>query len=136
MRETETFLSGIRAHLDAHVRDPAEALAAAVRFSLDAATDSALLKTILTAAPAGTEELLPLLTTQSEPVIAAASRMVADYAREHWPELGLHDDELEFLVETIVRLTVSHIVLPLAPPARTARRVGWLVERAVARPGR
>jgi AcrR family transcriptional regulator len=135
MRETEAFLSGIRAHLDAHPDDPPRAFAAAVRFSLEAAKASPLLRTILTARPEGTDELLPLLTTRSEPVVMAAARMLAGYAREHWHGLGLDDDELEFLVETIVRLTVSHIVLPLDPPAKTARRVGWLVERALARPG-
>ena len=41
----------------------------------------------------------------------------------------LPDDDLEFVADTVVRLTVSHIVTPSAPADVTARQIAHLVDR-------
>ncbi|MFJ2060489.1 hypothetical protein ACIOMM_31770 [Streptomyces sp. NPDC087908] len=53
-------------------------------------------------------------------------------ASEAWPEV---DEESRGLaVEVVVRLTVSHIVQPVAPPEESARRIAAITER-IAYPG-
>ena len=38
-------------------------------------------------------------------------------------------DDIEFVADTLVRLTVSHIVSPAAPADVTARSIAHLVDR-------
>jgi AcrR family transcriptional regulator len=130
-RETERFLAGVERELAAH-DDLAEAIAAAVEFTLRAAAGNPLLRAILTATRGGAEELLPLLTTRSAPILSASTELLLGYARDRWPDLGPPDDELELIAESMVRLTVSHIVLPTGPPERTAAQLRLLVERLLA----
>jgi AcrR family transcriptional regulator len=131
MRENDAFLTGIREQLDARPGDVPEAIAAAVRYTLESAAENPLLRAILTATRPGAENLLPLFTTRSQPILDAATAMLLAYAHEHWAEVdGRSEDDVAFLADTVVRLTVSHIVLPLARPQDTARRVGRLA-RAV-----
>jgi len=131
-RETERFLTGIRERLDAHPGQVVEAIMAAVEYTLNAAADNPLLKAVLTATRGGSDDLLPLITTQSEPIQTAATTMLTAYAREHWPQLGLDDEELGIVLDSLVRLTVSRIVLPLATPAEAARQIGWLISHVLA----
>ncbi len=58
--------------------------------------------------------------------------MLHAYAVEAWPDV---DEESRGLaVETVVRLTVSHIVQPVASPAETAARIARITAR-IAYPG-
>ncbi|KWX05451.1 TetR family transcriptional regulator [Carbonactinospora thermoautotrophica] len=127
MRETERFLLGVREQLDAHPDDLGEAVAAAVTYTLRRAADNALLKAVLTSARGGPEDLLPLLTTRSEPVLHAARAMLTATVRDRWPSLETADVDLA--IDSVVRLTVSHIMLPLEP----AEETGWRLARLVLR---
>jgi hypothetical protein len=53
--------------------------------------------------------------------------MLDAYAARVWPEVDA--DSRDLAVETIVRLTVSHIVQPSGPPEQTARRIARVVVR-------
>lgn len=126
-RETERFLTGVAGVLDEHDADPQAAIAAAVHFTLAEAADNPLLHAVLTSTRGGADSLLPLLTTRSGPLLGAATAALSGWFAEHFPALA--DDEVAEGVDAVVRLVVSHLVLPAAPPAETARRLARVVTR-------
>jgi len=126
LREMETFLAGVRTELDAHRDDLVEGIVAAAEYALTAAASNQVLKEILTGGTGPDGDLLPLLTTQAEPFLAIANATLTAYVRQDWPDLGLDDEELSTALDAVVRLIVSHIVLPVDPPERVARRIGWI----------
>ncbi|MGW1513496.1 TetR family transcriptional regulator [Streptomyces sp. NPDC002394] len=131
-RELEGFLLGIQRELDAHRGQLEEAAAAGVGYTLQQAVDNPLIKGVLLAARGGEDDLLAYLTTRPEPVFGTAMTMLDAYATEAWPDV---DEESRGLaVETIVRLTVSHIVQPVGPPEESARRIARITAR-IAYPG-
>ena len=73
LRETARFLTGMTEVLEQHSTDIAAGILAAVEYVLAEAEASPLLRGILTSARAGDDELLPLLTTRSAPVLGAAT---------------------------------------------------------------
>ncbi|ROO86920.1 TetR family transcriptional regulator [Actinocorallia herbida] len=127
MREVERFLEGVAENLDAHRADARAAFTAAVAYTLVAAADNPLLKAILTSARGGDEALLAHLTTRSEPLIDSATAMLDAYSADAWPQVAAADREMA--VEAAVRLTVSHIVQPVAAPDTTAARIALAVVR-------
>ncbi|SEC15950.1 TetR/AcrR family transcriptional regulator [Streptomyces sp. TLI_105] len=131
-RELEGFLVGIQRELDAHRGELEAAAAAGVGYTLQQAVDNPLIKSVLLAARGGEDDLLAYLTTRPEPVFGTAMAMLDAYAIEAWPDV---DEESRGLaVETIVRLTVSHIVQPVASPEESARRIARITAR-IAYPG-
>lgn len=125
MRETERFLDGVAECLRRHPRKLATAVSDAVGYTLLRAAEDPLLHTVLTSARGGDDSLLPLLTTRSEPVLHAASAALREYADEHYPHLD--PERVAAVVDNVVRLTVSHIVLPADPAHVIAGRLGQLV---------
>ena len=100
-REVERFLAGVREGIAAHPGDVVTALGAASRFALEYGETSAALRAILT--PGDDPELLRLLTVRPEAVLAQASRAVSD---------ALDGAVSEGAVDTMVRLTMSHLLQP------------------------
>lgn len=134
MREAERFLDGVATTLDEHPDDLLDAITAAVEYTLTEAEVNPLLKAILTATRGGATELLPFVTTRSGPILAAATRVLLTYLNDHWPEIELDEAERTLVVESIVRLVVSHLVMPLAPAADVARQISWLASRILHEP--
>lgn len=99
-REVERFLVGMRDAIAAHPESTIDAVGAAARFALEHGETNAVLKAILH--PGHDAELLELLTVRPEAALAQASRAVAD-ALGHPPES---------MVDTMVRLTLSHLLQP------------------------
>jgi AcrR family transcriptional regulator len=126
--QTEWFLGRIQAELDEHPDDPIAGIRAAVTFTLDAGADDPLLKAALSGAR-GSSELLPLLTTRAEPMLTASRRQLTAYLNDHWPELA-HRDVL-LVADSLIRLTVSHLVLPLVPSETVADQLAELAARAL-----
>ncbi|MFR9804487.1 TetR family transcriptional regulator [Pseudonocardia sp. RS010] len=122
LRSTERFLDEIEQAL-AGEADLHTAWVAAVRGALARAEDTPLLKTLLT----GDEGTPELFGTDSEPIVVAARERAAGYLRRRWPELD--PDAVGLAAETAARLTVSHIVLPLAPADVIAEQVAIVVTR-------
>jgi AcrR family transcriptional regulator len=122
LRETGRFMEGIVAELDAH-DEPREAVEAATLFTFAQAAANPLLKAVLT--PGGDEELLPFLTTRSEPVLLTARRTLAEHLRRHWPDTD--PGEVTVAAEAAVRLVLSHLMMPTDPPEVVAERLGRLV---------
>ena len=147
-RETDRFLAGVAAVLEEHTADAGAtstadagatstadagaAIAAAVRYTLVQAEASPLLRAALTSTRGGDDSLLPLLTTRSAPLLAAASAALSGWFGEHFPELD--DATVAEGVDAVVRLVVSHLVLPAAPAEETARRLARVATRYLAVP--
>lgn len=130
LRETEQFLSGI-AEVLRRYPEPRRAVTEAVRFALKQADASPLLRAILTSARGVNQELLPLLTTDAAPVFRAASDTLVTWFTEHSPQFARAD--VETAVDVLVRLTVSHIVMPAEEsPAETAARLADVALRLIA----
>lgn len=115
MRETDRFLAGVGARLDRNFSEPAAAIQAAVSYALTEAKRSPLLKAILTTTSHRSDSLLPLFTTRSRPLLERATDVIAGWWQEAFPSAYLVDTRDS--IETVVRLVVSHVVLP-ARPAR------------------
>lgn len=126
-RETEHFLAGVGDVLEQHTHDADTAIAAAVRFTLLEAEANPLLRVVLTSTRGGDDSLLPLLTTRSAPLLEAASAALTGWFAEHYPDLD--DVTVAEGVDAVVRLVVSHLVLPAAPAEETAQRLARVVTR-------
>lgn len=127
LRETEAFLAGTLRHLTAHRADLVTGVAAAATFALRRAEDNALLRAILINARGGEDELLPMLTTRSEPILRLAAEGLTDFIVEHLPDRDRA--EVTIGAESVVRLIVSHLVLPLHSTEEYAAHIALLVER-------
>lgn len=131
LRETHRFLDGVHEVLDRHRTDGvAAAVSAAARYAFRRAADDPLTKAILTSARG--ESLLPFLTTRSEPVLVASRNAIVGFVLDTRPELD--PAEVGMIAEAAIRLTVSHIMLPLAPAEVVAGQLGQIVERYLERP--
>lgn len=132
-QELETTLDGIRDRLDEH-QDILAAVTHALAWALQMTSDHAALQRILSEAREGEPQtLLPLLTTRAEVAIIPAADTFETYARERWPELlgDASDPPPRAVVESLVRLLVSHIVLPTGPPEDTAHVLAVLTVKAL-----
>jgi len=131
LREAARFLAGIDELLAGFEGQPQEAVERAVLWTLEQASNNPLLKAALTGARGGSDELLPFLTTRAEPLLAAASEQMVRFLSAHWPDLVV--GEVRLVAESVIRLTVSHLVLPTEPVERTARSLALLVARVLRR---
>lgn len=124
LREAGRFLDGTETAMSAYAGGVHDAVAAAVEFALHESADNPLMKAVLTD---DTAALLPFITTRAEPIVAEARERIATYFRSHWPELPTRD--LDLATEVMVRLTISHMILPTEPVETTASRIAHVVER-------
>jgi AcrR family transcriptional regulator len=133
MREAERFIAGTERALDeAHPDDPIQSVATATLYTLRTAADNPLIKAALVDESG---ELLPFITTRGEPVIAAARASFENYYSTHWPQLS--PAAITLAAETIVRLTISYLVLPAEDPAETvAARLAELARKLLQEEGR
>lgn len=128
MREAQRYMTGAEAAMVDHDGSPAEAIGSAVEFTLREAAANPLLKAVLTD-DAGS--MLPYLTTRAEGILGAVRQQIATYCGEHWPALAV--DDVALAADTVVRLTVSHLVLPGARPEQTAHAIASIVDRLLPR---
>ncbi|MEV6830182.1 TetR family transcriptional regulator [Amycolatopsis sp. NPDC051102] len=126
LRTASEFLDGIRQRFET-----ADGLLAgihhAVVYTIEHARENRLV-----AAALGTEageDLLPLLTTRGEPILTAAADLAAEQYREFEP--GLSAEAAALLAETVVRLSLSHLVLSTHSAAEAADAVTAVMEPAI-----
>lgn len=127
LRETERFLEGIATELAAHADDARAGIEAAVAFTFEEADRSPLLHAVLTSTRAGDDSLLPFLTTRSAPLLEAATSALTAWFAEHSPDISHRD--VEEGVDALVRLVVSHLVLPATNRSGTPERLARLAMR-------
>lgn len=132
MRELDRFLAVVAAELDG-ADEVVPAIRSASERILVMAQRNPLLHAVLSSAHSGTSELLPYLTTQAEPLMHAATAMLAERLPARFPDLGLGEAELEVAVDTIVRLVLSHVMQPGKPAAETAEDIAWISARLLRR---
>lgn len=132
MRELERFLAAVNDELDRH-DDVVDAIGSAAEHLLEMAAENRLLHAVLSSAHGGTNELLPLLTTHSDPIIEAATVLIAERIPQRYPDLGLEDDHLAAAIDSIVRLVLSHVMRPGKPPSEAAADISWIAGRVLAR---
>ncbi|QNN54484.1 TetR family transcriptional regulator [Nocardioides mesophilus] len=138
LRELERFLDIVGTELDAHT-DLVQAIRSAAEKTLLMARDNPLLHAVLASAhsvsrgndPAPSNELLPFLTTDAQPLIEAATRVIAERIPERFPEVDLDAHERDVAIDAIVRLVLSHVMQPDANPAATADDLAWIVARVL-----
>ncbi|GAA3555111.1 TetR family transcriptional regulator [Amycolatopsis ultiminotia] len=107
LRTAAEFLDGIRLRFE-DAESLTTGMHGAVVYTIEHARENRLI-----AAALGTEageDLLPLLTTQGEPILAAAAELAARQYLAFEPRLSAESAAL--LAETVVRLSLSHLVLP------------------------
>lgn len=126
LRTAAEFLDGIRQRFET-----ADGLLAgihhAVVYTIEHARENRLV-----AAALGTEageDLLPLLTSRGEPILTAAADLAAEQYREFEP--GLSAEAAALLAETVVRLSLSHLVLPTHSATEAADAVTAVLEPAI-----
>lgn len=129
VREGTRFLDGVEQAVRAHLDDPRAALSAALGVFLTAAAEDPLVRTLLT--DDGTGGMLPLVTTQSQPVVAFASARLTEVIHDGWPQVRRPDAEL--LAECLVRLAISYAMLPKDPPDAAITTVMTLIEPYIER---
>lgn len=126
LRHTQRFLAGVGEVLAEHAADTAAvAVAAAAQYVLRRGADDPLLKAILTAQ--GDEALLPYLTFRGERGLVESRDVLVEHLRRHCPDAAAVD--LVVISEAVVRLAISHLLLPLAAADTVAHQLGELVGR-------
>jgi AcrR family transcriptional regulator len=123
MREGDRFLLAVEEAVLAHLEDPPTALSAAFEVFLTAAAEDPLVRTLLSGE--GTDSLLPLITTQGEPVVTRATARLSEIILSGWPAVRSTDAQL--LAECLVRLAISYTALPAGPTGMTAASVTTLL---------
>ena len=130
MRELGRFLEVVRSRLLEH-DDFVEGIEGACEGALSMGESNPLLRSVISSIHQRENDLVPLLTTESQGVIDVAKATISGVVHEKHPDLGLTDDQLDGAVEAIVRLVLSHIMRPSYSPAEAARQIGWIAGRVV-----
>ncbi len=131
LREAERFIETVEAAIERHLDDPAAALQAALHAFLSSASEDPLIAMLLE--DDGTGGMLPLLTTRSGPVLDWARQRIADAIGSGWADVAERDATL--LAETIVRLAISYVTVPIGSPKQAVqdavRLLQPFIERAI-----
>jgi AcrR family transcriptional regulator len=129
LRELELFLEVVDSAFRDNPEDLVRAIEAAAFRVLELARTDPLLHAILSSSQGADSELLPLLTTNSEPLLGAAGEMIRAHVASYDVHLEAH--RVEALIDMVVRLVLSHVMAPTAQPAQTAETIAWIADRVL-----
>lgn len=129
LRELEIFLEVVDSAFQDNPEDLERAIEAAAFRVLDLASTDPLLHAILSSSQGADSELLPLLTTNSEPLLGAAGEVIRQHVSRY--DLHLAGPRIEVLIDMVVRLVLSHVMQPTALPAETAETIGWIAKQVL-----
>lgn len=132
LAELDRFLSVVNHAFDRHPDDLVAAIEDACTAVLEVAQGNDLLKAVVSATHGADTELLPLLTTHAESLLAVAKGVVSERVAAYDVPLAGH--RLEAAIDIVVRVVLSHVMQPSGSPADTAADVAWVAAR-VLRPG-
>ena len=118
--EIEGMLAEVEAEVRAKSDDPRRALRAAFELFLRLASDEPVVRIIVADTEGG--ELIQLLTSVGR---AVATDQVSGLVVDVWPQVSAGDAKV--LAETLVRLAISHALLPTDDPHRTAEGITRLI---------
>lgn len=129
IREGSRFMDAVERAIGEHADDPLAALTAALERFLTIATTDPFVRLLLD--DDGTGGLLPLVTTQSRPLLDWASKRVAGTIHVHWS--GAVPADVQVLADTLVRLAISHVTAPRHRPTQTAAIITQLLAPSIER---
>ena len=129
LTELDRFLQVVSAAFDRHPDDLVGAIRAASRGVLELAQNNRLLHAVVSATHGADTELLPLLTTHAESLLAAAKLVVADKVAPY--DVQVDAAHLEAAIDMVVRVVLSHVMQPSDSPAETADDIAWISARVL-----
>ena len=115
MREAERFLTAIEEAVTSHVDDPRQALTSAAELFLSLVSTHPMVRAISTQEG---EELVALATTRGGALLTGMTDRLSELIQSNWPQVDPSGSRL--LAATLVRLAISHAVLPTGEPEQTA----------------
>ncbi|MGW2783643.1 TetR family transcriptional regulator [Streptomyces populi] len=133
-RETDEFLIGLAAVLDAHRGRLVPALEAAVAHALEQVAVNPFVGAVLAATRGGTDALLPFLASRPEPVFSSTRRLLRAWFGETVPQTA--EDRRAEAADLAVRLTLSHMLLPSHDPGTTPSHIARTVCAVLGAPER
>ena len=119
-REVARFLDGVRRAIATHPDSIENGLGAAARFVLEHGKSNAVLQAVIR--PGRDPELLELLTVRPDAVLAQASDAIS----------AAIDGVSEALVDSMVRLTLSHLLQPTVGVDEAVARIRGTVRGLLA----
>jgi AcrR family transcriptional regulator len=129
LAELDRFLGVVAQAFDSHPDDLIGAIEAAAHGVLDVAQGNDLLKAVVSATHGADTELLPLLTTHAESLLAAAKLVVAERVAAY--DVGLDPERLDAAIDMVVRVVLSHVMQPSGNPVATAADLAWIAARVL-----
>ena len=129
LAELDRFLGVVSDAFDDHPDDLVGAIEAAARGVLELAQGNDLLKAVVSATHGADTELLPLLTTHAESLLAAAKLVVAERVAPY--DVPLDPARLDAAIDMVVRVVLSHVMQPSDAPATTAADLSWIAARVL-----
>jgi AcrR family transcriptional regulator len=129
LHELDRFLGVVSLAFDDHPADLVAAIRAASTGVLELAQDNQLLHAVVSATHGADTDLLPLLTTHAESLLAAAKLVVGERVTPY--DLGLDARHLEAAIDMVVRVVLSHVMQPSGRPADTADDLAWISARVL-----
>jgi len=122
--EVQHFAERVRSALFAHGADARAGCYAGILITLEDATRNPLVRGILTSGHGG---LLPYLTIRSDIVLTTAGTMLTEWAAVYLPTVP--PATVALAIDSMIRLTVSHLMLPADTPAETAHALAEVFVR-------
>ncbi|MFD2794098.1 TetR family transcriptional regulator [Promicromonospora vindobonensis] len=129
LTESAKFIFEIVEGFESHPDDLLPAIHAAVENTLVLAEGNELLRAVVSATHGADTELLPLLTTHSEPLLGTLLVVVQDRVDRY--EIDLEPERIAAVIDLVVRSALSHVMQPTATPRETADSISWLVARVL-----
>ncbi|NGY63693.1 TetR/AcrR family transcriptional regulator [Lentzea sp. NEAU-D13] len=132
--ELDRFVKAIGDAFDRHADNLVEAVYDAVRDVLELARGNQLVRAIASATHGADTELVPLLTTQAETLLAGVKAMLVERVASY--RTGLTGDQIDVVIDIVTRTVLSHVIQPTGTPAATADGIAWLASRILEEPAR
>jgi len=130
MRELGRFLELVRSKI-LEEEDVVEGIRSACEGALSMAESNPLLRAVLASIHQRENDLMPLLTTESQEVIDAARTTVVGVIRQRHPTLALTDSQLDAAADAVVRLVLSHIMRPSVSSTDAADQIAWIAGKVL-----
>ena len=122
MREAERFLAAIEDAVASNVDDPRRALVSAAELFLSLVSTHPMVRAISTQEG---EQLVAMATTRGGALLSGMTERLSELILDNWP--GVEPGGARLLSGTLVRLAISHAVLPTADPEHTATEISRIL---------
>jgi AcrR family transcriptional regulator len=129
LTELALFLDVVETAFRAEPDDLVAGIRGAIFGVLDLAERDELLRAVVGASHGANSELLPLLTTEAETVLAMARDVVYRCLAAY--KVPFDEAHLRMAAEVVVRTTLSQVMQPSGAPANVADDIAWVAARVL-----